>query len=76
MEILIKCQEMVHSCHCEAGRGVSENALQFVRYTKKNRSCPGTRGELSGRTEGKGLEEATEDWTDEGQTTGHRCTQH
>lgn len=27
-------------------------------------SCPGTRGELSGRTEGKGLKEATEDCTD------------
>lgn len=29
------------------------------------------RGEFSGRTEGKGLGEATEDWTDEGQTAGH-----
>lgn len=55
---------------------MSENALQFVRHPKRNRSYPGTRGELSGRTEGKSLGEATEDWTDEGQTTGHRCMQH
>ena len=34
------------------------------------------RGKFSGRTEGTGLGEATEDWMDEGQTAGHDCVQH
>lgn len=59
---------MVRGCRCAAIKAVSENALQFVRYTNTNTNLLSEK--QGGAARGLGVsflgrqKEATEDWTD------------